>query len=335
MQNIFRCTNCGANNRVGDQSCKNCGMQFQYSCPNCGMPVKGGDPACRQCGNTLQWAPSTAGSQARAKPAAKPAADKTENKSDKKSGASWALPLLGMLFVLCIAAAGVYVWLKLNEKPAPPLTFDNKAQAVPQQQPQYITSDTQAPQISNITVRNLTDNSVEISWITDEESTTQVIWHTKDGSTNMSKLKEALLTQHSEVLVGLKNNSTYYYQVKSADKFNNESTSEERTFPIGKEPGTARIVVLMNTMTIEEQPSGTRTLIRGQVTNTGDLPVKTRDVQVLANINMPGRGGTGEIAASLDPAPEVINPGDAHKFVVVVPNGTSPVYTITVKINNQ
>jgi hypothetical protein len=324
MQNNFRCTKCGTNNRVGDPACRSCGMQFQYSCPNCGMPVKGGDPVCHRCGNTLAWPTDTARSQS-------PVKTKV-TKTEEKSGIGWALPLLGVLLVLGITAAGVYVLLKLNEKPAQPVIFDNKAQVT---QPQYVTSDTQPPQISNITVRNMTDNAVEISWTTDEESTTQVIWHTKDSSTNLSKLKEALVLQHSEQVIGLKTNSTYYYQVRSADKFNNESTSEERSFGIGKESGTTKVDVLMHNMTIEEQPSGTRTLIRGQVVNTGDLPVKTKDLQVLVNINMPGRLGSGEIAASVDPAPEIINPGDTHKFVAVVPNGTSPVYTISVKINSQ
>ena len=128
-------------------------------------------------------------------------------------------------------------------------------------------------------MRNLNDNSVEITWTTDEESTTQVTWHTKDSSESSSKLKEALVAQHSEVLVNLKTNSTYYYKVKSADKFNNESTSEERSFGMGKEPGTARIEISMHNMTIEEQPKGTRTVIRGMVVNTGDLPVKIKDLR--------------------------------------------------------
>jgi len=324
MQTHFKCTNCGTSNQVGDPACRSCGMQVQYSCPNCRLPIQGGDPVCHNCGNTLSW------------PSSLPDNESIEiskaGKEEKRSAGQWALTLTGVVLVIAIAAAGIYVVLNLNKTPVEPVIIPDKAQEIKQE---YVTSDNQPPQIRNITVRNVTENSVVISWTTDEESTTQIFWHTNDDSTNASRLKEALVLQHSEELIGLKINSTYYFQVRSADNFNNESTSEEMSFDIGKEPVLPRVEVSMHTMTIEEQPSGKRTLIRGQIINTGDIPVKTKDIKVLVNIDVPGRSGSGEIRASLDPAPEIINPGDTHKFVAEVPNDTSPVYTIAVEIISQ
>jgi hypothetical protein len=49
---------------------------------------------------------------------------------------------------------------------------------------------------------------------------------------------------------------------------------------------------------------------------------------------VPGKPA-GEVIASLDPSPAVINPGETHKFLALVPNGTDPGYTIMARIVNQ
>lgn len=296
-------------------------MQFQYACPNCHYPVDDGDTMCHHCGNLLVWGinpdnrPATAGRE--------------EKKSKQKGTDAWIAPLIGVVLVLCIGAAGIFMSLRLYEKPAQTLIADNNSV---NGEKNYITPDTQPPVISNINVRKISENAVEISWLTNEESTTQVTWHIREGNTNVTSKKEALVLQHSEQLIGLKMDSTYYYRVISADKFNNESISEEASFRIGQEAGVAKIDVLSHNMTIEEQPSGTRTRIRGQIVNTGDFPVKIKDIQVLVNIKIPGKAGISEVQAELDPSPEIMGVGDTHKFVASVPNGTDPEYTISVKI---
>jgi hypothetical protein len=87
-------------------------------------------------------------------------------------------------------------------------------------------------------------------------------------------------------------------------------------------------------MSIEEQPApvGLRTLIRGQVRNSGEIPLNIQDVQIIVKIRIAGKQGTQEISAVLDPYPANINPGADHKFFAVVPQGTDPNYTISVNI---
>ena len=329
MQNLFKCSQCGAANRIGDDSCRNCGLRFQYSCPSCGQPVKGGDPVCKRCGNHLLWPAATTGAAMHktTRPAQQPSAGKPAEKRQNP----WIWPLIGSIVILAVAVGAAFIPQRLNEKPAYPADINQSVQ--PSQQ-EYLTPDIRPPRIMNITVRNLNENSVEISWTTDEEATTQIMWHIRDGSANTSKRKDALVLQHQESLIDLKMNSAYYFQVISADRLNNEATSDEQYFVIGKEPGASRVEVQMHSMTIEEQPSGTRTLIRGVLVNTGDYPVRNRDLKVLISINVPGKIGDNEIQAQLDPSPDVLNPGNTCKFAAVVPAGTSPVYSIAVKVAN-
>lgn len=327
MQSSFQCHRCGTNNQIGVPVCLKCGAVFQYSCPSCQSPIKSGDPVCYRCGYTLSWPSAVASDKAPARPA-----KQNQNKQQKKGDGSLSLFFVGMVLLLGIVAGGVYVFTQLNEKPAAPVIVDNKTT---ERKQDTVVLDNQPPLISNIKVQNITGNMVEITWTTDEESTSQVIWHILKGDTNLTPPKDALLLQHSVELTGLKTNSTYYYQVRSVDKFKNESTSDEMSFGIGEQPGITKVELGMHTMSIEEQPSGTRTYIRGQVINNGDLPVKLKDIQILININIPGKAGSGEILAALDPWPEAIEPGNTHKFVATVPNGTNPDYNIMLKINNQ
>lgn len=330
MQNfLFNCSKCGAANRMGDSACRNCGLPFQYSCPACRQAVKGGDPVCKRCGNQLVW--SAAAPVATKPKTTAPASQIKAGSPAEKRHNPWIGPLIGTILILVLVVGAALVLQRLNEKPASPAAINQTVQP-PQQE--YLTPDTHPPRIMNITVRNLNENSVEISWTTDEEATTQIMWHIRDGSTNISKRKDALVLQHQETLIDLKMNSAYYFKVISADRLNNEATSDEQYFVIGKEPGATRVEVQMHSMTIEEQPSGTRTLIRGVIINTGDYPVRNRDLQVFITINVPGKMGANEIQAQLDPSPEVLNSGNTCKFVAVVPPGTSPIYTIAVKVAN-
>jgi len=323
-QNTFPCSKCGQQNYIGDPSCRHCAENFQYYCPQCQAKVTGSDSACPNCGGLLNW-PAKKDQPARG-------AGEDEVKDRPKSGGNWAAPLVGLVIIIIIAAAGIYALMKLSEKPNPPIMVDNTTTAKPKD---VFIPDTKPPVISNIVVENLTYNSVEIRWTTDEPSTSQVLWGLKDEYPQPTAQKEALVTQHSVELANLKTKATYFFKVRSVDQVNNESTSEEKSFDIGKQPGIAKVEVYSHSLQSREEPSGTRTYIIGEIRNIGDLTLRLRDIEVIIKFEVAGRPGSSEVYASLNPSPEEVSKDYVHKFTAMVPNGTKPNYTITARVVNQ
>jgi hypothetical protein len=246
-------------------------------------------------------------------------------------------PLAGILIALIavLAAAGVGTYALLNSLQQAPLSgqINNPA---PKTSATVPPPDTTSPVISDILVKDVGDGRATVTWMTDEPSTSQVVWHVIGGTTAATPAKGALVTNHFVEISGLKDKSTIYYVVKSADAAGNEAVSEERSFGIGIQPGMARAEIAVHSLSIEDQPAtGLHTYVRGFVKNTGDLALGLNNVEVVVEVTVPGKPATGEVIASLDPSPTVINPGETHRFVALVPNGTDPGYTIMARIVNR
>jgi hypothetical protein len=294
----------------------------QYYCPYCRSPVAAGEPVCRKCGRPLVWNTADVGGRD----------EDRQDDGDTGSGAkkSWLWPLLALVFVAILAGVGIYMLLRMAEKPPVPLANGNTTEPV---QEGLIIPDTRIPVISNIIVNSISYNSVEIKWTTDEPSTSQVIWRSGDGKMSSTDEKEAMVNQHVVELADLKNKQMYYFKVRSADQAGNEAFSVEDSFDVGLSHGVAGISVAGDSMKTEEpQPSVFRTIISGNVINTGEVPVRTRDIEVWIKITVAGKAGTSDVKAELDPTPDILNPLYETGFRAVVPNRTDPQYTITSKI---
>ena len=326
MKNFFPCQNCGAQNQIGDRSCKTCGLGFQYSCPQCRSPISGGDTACAKCGITLSW---SSGNGDRVDQTKKPAEG-----PKKQRNRSWLGPLLGLIALVILVGAGYYVFIKLMERQPSTAIVDNLSANKKQE---IALADIHPPVISDVQINNLSINSVEIHWVTDEPSTSQVIWNPKNNSTNTTMQKEAMVQQHSVELAGLIINTTYYFKVRSLDASGNEALSAEKSFSTGRQPGLTGVEVSMNSMSVEEKPpfAGVRTYIRGQIRNTGEVPLNIKDIEVTVKITVRGTVGSSEVVAEFDPYPVEVNPGETHKFYVIVPNNTDPNYTVSARVLNQ
>jgi hypothetical protein len=85
------------------------------------------------------------------------------------------------------------------------------------------------PVISNVTSSGVMSGTATINWTTDEASTSVVNYGTTTayGSTTSSA---ALVTTHSVTLTGLTPNTTYDFDVSSANSANTTSTSTSNTF---------------------------------------------------------------------------------------------------------
>lgn len=328
MQNLFECSKCGAQNQIGDRSCNKCGIVFQYSCPKCSYPVNLGDAACIRCGNNLEW-PSNKGELV-------DGSYKTEKQSLKQRKGSWIGPLIGLLAVVLLVGIGSYIFIKLSEHENPQVITENQSITNNQEEEKSTNTDTVAPVISNIQVNNLSPNSVEIIWETDELCTSQVIWESINGSLNTTQPKEAMVTQHSIELTGLSNPMTFYFRVKSTDHNGNETVSEQQSFDLGKQTGLAAVEVIESSLSIEEKPpiSGVRTYVRGRIKNTGKIPVDITNIEIIVKVTVAGSAGS-TVTAVLDPYPAMIYPDETHKFYSIVPNNSNPHYSISTRVLSQ
>ncbi|MDD5312185.1 MAG: fibronectin type III domain-containing protein [Dehalococcoidia bacterium] len=262
---------------------------------------------------------------------------KQQQAEDKKLGSTDLSPqkkspvplLLGIVLILVVIGAGIYFLIKLFEKPGQPVVIDN---TTPDNPVERVIADTTAPQISDIKVINLNYNSVEIQWNTDELSTSQVYYREKSDYSQPTSSKEAMVKQHSIVLAELKTKTSYFYQVRSMDAAGNEAISEEKSFDIGLQPGTSKIEILDTRWSSEEHPPETKTYIKGQIRNTGDTVLNIKDIEVILTIEIAGKPGLSEVIAPLDSYPLEISPGSTHGFSALVPNGTSPHYTVNARV---
>ncbi|MDD5399162.1 MAG: fibronectin type III domain-containing protein [Dehalococcoidia bacterium] len=296
----------------------------QYYCPYCRSPVAVGEKACRRCGQLLSWSPS---------PVVQSHEVKQEREDTKEApNRSWLWLLIALLVVVLLAGAGVYYFMRMMEKPPVAAVADNTSTAGTEE---LIIPDKTAPVISNISVDNIAYNSVAIKWNTNEPSTSQVIWRSDDSKINVTDEKKAMVNQHVVELTDLKNKQRYYFKVRSVDPSYNESISVEDNFDIGLSHGVAAVRAVGDSMKTEEpQPAVFRTVISGKVVNSGEVPIRSRDIEVWIKITVAGQG-TSDIKADIDPTPDILYPLYEIGFRAVVPDRTNPDYIVTATITAE
>lgn len=93
-----------------------------------------------------------------------------------------------------------------------------------------ITLDTTYPTIFSVASSNITTNSANISWNTNESSTLQIEYGLTPSYGQLTTLNPSLFnTSHSVSLGGLSDDTTYNYRVRSIDQAGNESVSINQT----------------------------------------------------------------------------------------------------------
>jgi hypothetical protein len=117
-------------------------------------------------------------------------------------------------------------------------------------------SDTTPPTISNVTVSNIGQTSVTVSWNTNEAASTRVEYGASPtygsvvtGAANVSS--------HSVVLSNLAAGTLYHYRVVSADAANNEAVSTDATFTTAASPISYTLIVIKNgSGSVSSAPTG-------------------------------------------------------------------------------
>ena len=90
--------------------------------------------------------------------------------------------------------------------------------------------DITAPVVSNVQVTSITDNSVTVTWTTDEGSTSQVEYGETISYGSLTTLDATEVTSHSVDLTSLSGSTTYDFRVRSSDASSNEVVSGNYTF---------------------------------------------------------------------------------------------------------
>ena len=103
--------------------------------------------------------------------------------------------------------------------------------------------DISAPQITAVSVNNISSSGVTISWTTNEGSKTNVFYNsiplaeteatqsfTEPQISGSVMSDNSFTAGHSFNLTGLQSNTTYYYVVESIDSYGNVSVSTQETF---------------------------------------------------------------------------------------------------------
>ena len=93
--------------------------------------------------------------------------------------------------------------------------------------------DTIPPEISEIQVFKITNNSIKITWKTNEPSTSKIQYHASyDMPPWTTDIDTKLVTSHSITIINLKTNITYFYQLISEDECGNSNFSKWCNFTI-------------------------------------------------------------------------------------------------------
>jgi hypothetical protein len=90
--------------------------------------------------------------------------------------------------------------------------------------------DTTPPTISAVSATGITFTTATISWTTNEASNTQVQYGPTTAYGSQTTVNAAMVTSHSQGLIGLTSGQLYHYRVKSRDASGNLATSGDSTF---------------------------------------------------------------------------------------------------------
>jgi peptidoglycan/xylan/chitin deacetylase (PgdA/CDA1 family) len=89
--------------------------------------------------------------------------------------------------------------------------------------------DITAPQISDITILDVTTSGFTIKWTTNEAANSQVVYGTDANYGATTTLDTAMVTTHTVVLSGLTANTAYHFKILSTDASNNTGSSTDQT----------------------------------------------------------------------------------------------------------
>ena len=90
--------------------------------------------------------------------------------------------------------------------------------------------DTIPPEIADISVINLANNSAKVTWITDEFADSMLKYGMNSTAYTELSIDELFVKEHVVTLTGLSQDTTYYFVVNNTDQSGNTAESSEYSF---------------------------------------------------------------------------------------------------------
>lgn len=219
MQQTFQCYRCGAYNYIGQAFCWNCQAQLQHSCPNCHAIVEPTLVNCPYCRHQLSWQTNQLSQPAYHQ------AQSSYQESNKSTGRKYWLS--GIIATIVIITIGIGIVYAINNTSEP-------AQTPPESTP--VVADSTAPRISSVTISASSGNNVVVSWVTDEPSSSQVVYGLYPNANDQSQIQDDPTTGNSsgvlkhEISLNVQPQTSYVYHVISIDKNGNRAVSPDMNF---------------------------------------------------------------------------------------------------------
>src|SRR3989344_1001389 len=131
-------------------------------------------------------------------------------------------------------------------------------------------ADVTPPAISTLAVTDVSQTTVKITWATDEAATSVVNYGTSD-SYGSTKSDSSYVTSHSVEITGLSANTTYHYEIQSADSTGNTGEFGDATFVTAKASSTTTTTTSVTVTTTKTETKLIKDTTAPTVTLTTDF----------------------------------------------------------------
>ena len=131
------------------------------------------------------------------------------------------------------------------------------------------------PEITETEAIDITQNSVTITWKTNEPSTSQVEYGKADTYGQLSDIDNNFTTIHNITITGLEIGTTYHYRAISEDEHGNENISEDYTFKTLEKTEEPDINLKLEIIPTEIK-KGDEVTIKETITNKGTATIEIK-----------------------------------------------------------
>ena len=176
------------------------------------------------------------------------------------------------------------------------------------------TIDSIAPEITEIEAIDISQNSVTITWKTNEPCKSQVEYGKADTYGELTDEDNNFTTIHNITITGLEIGTTYHYRVISEDEHGNENISEDYSFKTLEKTEEPDIDVKLE-ITPTEIKKGDEVTIKAMITNKGTVTIEFDVVCMVDDKKIdekkitiePGKSGSSSITWKAEEGNHTIN----------------------------